>query len=328
MEPPTDPNALPKMPGPGDRSQMFEGLASMCWTMLFFSYSSNTFKSEFGHGWVASWTILFVLVPIGFVGAAAILDRRPGAIKMVASYLIYAILPGLIQLAKPEDYKSMAAELADLFTVLVIWLPVELKLLSTDLSPTGKVTVWGRLTAALNIINCFTVLRPFSEVEHARDIGYTYKFTLDEVFPAVAASAVSLAVAIPLALIMRFGKLKQPNDFKIQQELPAFVGLYMNAITEELLFRGLILNMLEQRLGQNSLIALLVSAAAYAAVHIQKSKLDTEPPNIRFACLSFIISLACGVIWRYTGKVTVSAITLAIFNSVMWRIALGKRHAS
>lgn len=243
---------------------------------------------------------------------------------MLLSYLIYAIIPSLLQLIKPNDYFSLTSELCDLFTVLLIWLPLELKLLNSNLSPTGKVPVWGLLTAALNILNIFTVLRPFTHVDHARDIGYSFKLSPSDFATSILLAFVSIAAVIPVSMITSFAKFspRPSTHLRADKEIPAFIGKYMSALTEELLFRGLIQNMIEQRMSPNSPLALLLASLAYALVHIPKSKLGHSSPNYRFALSAFISGTVCGFVWRSTGKVTASAITHALSDSILYRFLL------
>lgn len=326
MEPFENPRDFPKMPVSGGRGQALESLASTCWTLLFLAYSSSTFVGEFGHGWPAAWTIILVLTPVTLAGTSSILDGRPGAVRILISYLLYVLIPSFLQLTKSEDVNSLNSELSDLATVLIIWLPLELKLLSTDLSPTGKVTVWGLLTAALNIVNIFTVLRPFSALSHARELGYSFKLQASEIGIGMVLAVVCAVLSIPLALLMRFARVKMPSGRKPGIELATFGGLYMSAISEELLFRGLIQNMLEQRLGQNSTLALIISSVLYSLGHISKSKLGFDPPNFRLACLALVSGILCGLSWRLTGKVTGSAITHAGCDYILWRVVLSNRN--
>lgn len=318
------PEDFPEISSATSRSQTLEASASTVWTILFFAYSSSTFVSEFGHGWNATWTILFVLVPVTLAGLPNVLDRRSYAIPILVCYYLYILVPAFLQLSKPHDVTSAKSELIDLATVLVIWLPLEFKLLSKSLSPTGKVSVWGLLTAALNILNTFTVLRPFSKLDHARDIGYTFKLTPFDIVVAVLLAVVHIALAVPLALTIRFAKLRQRFTLKQNagREIAAFMGVFMSALTEELLFRGLIQNMMEQRTSPESLLALVGSSLSFSIAHISKNKLGWTPPNFRFAACALLSGLVSGLSWRLTSKVTASAITHAISDYVLYRVLL------
>lgn len=321
-----DERELPKMPQAGGRAHAFESSASMIWVILFLAYSSSTFVDEFGHGWPAAWTIVLVILPVALSGTPAILDKRPGAISMLISYLLYALVPAVLQLTKPQDYNSIISELIDLVTVLIIWLPIEFKLLSKDFSPTGSVSQWGFLTASLNIVNTFSVLRPFSKLDHAKELGYSFKFSPADILIGLVSGLLYCLFAVPLAKNIGFGKLKRPTGLKPAKELPILFGMYMNAVTEELLFRGLIQNMLEQRLGQQSLIALLLASMLFGAAHLKKSKMGFEFPNYRLAAISTVSGIFCGLTWRYSGKITTSAIPHAIGNFALLRLLLSKTY--
>lgn len=136
---------------------------------------------------------------------------------------------------------------------------------------------------------------------------------------------VYVLVAVPLAVVVRFGRFKTPPRLKPEEELATFLGMFMSGITEELLYRGVIQNMLEQRLGRNSPVALSVAAMAFAISHIQKEKLGFMKPNLRYALVSFVGGLMCGLSWRYTGLVTTSALTRAIGDYVLYRVAMSRR---
>ncbi|CDF32615.1 unnamed protein product [Chondrus crispus] len=99
----------------------------------------------------------------------------------------------------------------------------------------------------------------------------------------------------------------------------------MNGVTEELIFRGMIQNMLEQRLGHGSISAPLIASVAFGIAHLGKSKLGYDPPNVRYMASACVTGVACGFVWRQTGKVTASALTQATSNYIMWRVTLSKK---
>lgn len=315
---------FPSMPETGGRAHALESTAAMVWTLLFLAYSSSTFLSEFGTGWSASWSMFVVILPVSLAGTPAILDRRPGAVKMLVIYLAYAFIPSLIQLFKDRKNDYVMSEIADVATVLAIWFPLEMKLLSTDFSPTGKVTAWGLLTAALNIVNIFTVLCPLSDVPQARELGYSFKLSAMDLFQAFSLTIAYAGTAVPLAVAIQFARLARPKLGQPERAAAVLVGLYMNALAEELLFRGLLQNMIEQRLGQNSVLALLLSATAFGLAHLSKSKQGFEAPNFRFFAIALVSGVFCGLTWRWTGKTTASALTHSMGNFLLWHAFLRK----
>ncbi|CAN8061918.1 unnamed protein product [Agarophyton chilense] len=314
------------MPESGGRGNAMEGTASMIWTLLFLAYSSNTFLSEFSRGWSAVWTVVLVILPITLAGLPKVFERKPRALKNLLIYLAYGLLPSFIQLMQHGDLSSIASEAADFITVLVIWLPLELNLLTAELSATGRVTAWGQLTAALNIVNIFSILRPFSEVPKARVLGYSYKFNIQDVMYGTLFAGVYTIVGMIVATVIRFARFSRPNHLKLDREIPTVIGLYMISVTDELLFRGVMQNMLEQRLGPNSTVALIIAAVAFGMTRLRKSKQGFTTPNLRYAAVATVCGLFSGLTWRRTGKVTASALTHAAGDYLMWHIFLRKRN--
>ncbi|PXF48792.1 hypothetical protein BWQ96_01348 [Gracilariopsis chorda] len=319
-----DADEFPKIPETGGRGHAMEATAAMIWTLLFLAYSSSTFLSEFSRGWAAAWTAFLVIVPVTIAGTPKVLERRPGAVLNLICYMAYGLVPSFIQLMQHADITSLSSEIADLVTVLIIWLPLELKLLSEELSATGKVTAWGLLTAALNIVNIFSVLRPFSTIPNARDLGYTFKVSIPDILVALVCAMVHAFVGMVTATVIRFARFTRPSRLKPEREVLTLLGMYMSGLAEELLFRGVIQNMLEQRLGQDSLIALIVASVAYGVAHLRKPKQGFSAPNIRYAVVTASCGIFCGLAWRITGKVTASAVTHAVGDYLIWRAFLRK----
>lgn len=323
MEPNT-PDTFPKMPEPGGIAHLLESSASMTWTLLFFAYSSSSFLSEFPSGYTAVWTLLLVALPITLVALPNILDKRRNAVKNLIFYLLYIIIPAILQLSQTAKKDGLNSLIADFLTALVLWIPLDFNILAKDVSPTGKVTVWGLLTAALSILNLFSVIRPFSSDDNASDLGYTFKLTPLQVGQGIAFALAYVALTVPAAALLRFGRFKTPPRLTPEKEAATFMGMYMSAITEELLFRGVMQNMLEKRLGRYSVIPVIIAAIPYAIMHMRKEKLGFMAPNYRYGCISFLAGCICGLSWRYTTRATASALTRSLGDYVLYRVVLSK----
>lgn len=135
------------------------------------------------------------------------------------------------------------------------------------------------------------------------------------------AGSVALAVALDFAKFRRrFLKFRQPPH----REAAVFFGMYVSAVTEELLFRGLMQNMAARVHHAPPLAPLLASCLAYSAAHVSKKKMGWRPPNYRFAFLAFVQAIFYGLVWQLTEKVTASALTHAIVDFGMYRMFLAE----
>lgn len=301
-----DANHLPDMPesGEGGRGQMLESLASMMWTMTFLAFSSSTVLSEFGEGKSAIWTILFVAAPPFTASLHPLLNKDRGALGATLRYMAYAVTPAICVLYLPVPQLAR-----DVLAFASIWLPLEFKVLP-QIGPTGRVSIWSSLTAALSAVNTFSVLRPFAS---GRPLGYTYKVSAYDLGSAIA---VALLVAVPLSLLARsigYGRFQRPRGLKPEAQAAIFFGIYFVSVTEELLFRGIAQNLLERQLGTDSASALCVASVLYAVSHLKSKAAGFGQPNWRAALLAVMTGIACGSVWRWTsGKVTASALTQAL----------------
>lgn len=74
-------------------------------------------------------------------------------------------------------------------------------------------------------------------------------------------------------------------------------------IVEEFVYRGLIQNALESRI--NEILALVIGAAWFAAIHLQ----PVELPGL------FVVGLVFGVCWQRTGRLSCSILAHVAFNA-------------
>lgn len=351
----SDDDGFPSMPSRSPSantlSHTLEASASTVWSLLFIAYSSSTFVSEFSTGWAGIWTLLLVCLPLLLTGIPNIMDKRPHAVPVLLSYVAYVVIPSLLQLCKPsrsstglQQYSSTGDMMIDVLTVAVIWLPLHLRLLSRSLSVTQKVA-WPMLIAALNIVNMMTVLTPFPS---SHPLGYTYKLGPFDLATALTFAIPAVVAVVAVVVISRFAKLRRftnnNNMFAMSSGggaaknkntarlIATFFGLFMNALAEELLFRGLIFNVIALHLTNNSsgtphqyetwvpVVPTLISSTLFAVGHLSKSKLGFDAPNFRFAACAFVASVFYCMVWFLTSKVSAVAITHAIVDFTVYHI--------
>lgn len=295
-----------------------ESTASMIWTLTFLAYSSSTFLGELGTGMEAAWTVPLVALPAVLAGLDKALEGRRHAKFGLLKYVLYASVPAIIQFARPHESDkdgAMLALICDVLTIAALVLPNELKLLP-ELGATGTVSIWGTLTASLASVNTFVVLRPF-EPPHS-PIGYSFKLRPMDVVLSCAAACLLCVILIPLARTIGYGHVVRPGRGKPPRMVAIFLGQYFTALSEEIMFQGLILNMLEGRLGAHeSVVPLTVASAMYAAASLKSKAQGFRKPNWRMAVLAFVSAHVYGTVWRQTGKVTASALTHGLVSCAL-----------
>ncbi|MBN1579705.1 MAG: CPBP family intramembrane metalloprotease [Anaerolineae bacterium] len=90
------------------------------------------------------------------------------------------------------------------------------------------------------------------------------------------------------------------------------------ALPEELLFRGIIQNLLRKRLKRDWL-ALLLAATIFGLAHLNNATPGFPIPNWAYVLMAALAGLAYGGVWMRSKKVTASAITHMLVN-LIWDV--------
>jgi membrane protease YdiL (CAAX protease family) len=233
-----------------------------------------------------------------------------GLMRMAA----YLFLPGLVLVLRPRQNKPL--DLLDLLAILLLWFPIEFGLLpEADASFVAGVTLPVPLLTAICLgLVLFRVIRPL------RGIGYTFKLTLQDASYAFFALGAFALVGLPLGVSMGFIG-PGPAPFDLGAWLLRLVAIYfLNALPEELLFRGIAQNLIEQRFGR-PWRTLVVAAVIFGLCHMNNVTAHHGPPNWPYVAMATLAGLAYGWVWCKSGKITASAITHTLVNW-MWALAL------
>jgi membrane protease YdiL (CAAX protease family) len=282
-----------------------------------------------GSGDAGSWAALVVALALLFVPCAAWGVARPRAPRSLAwaavllvPYLLYALGTGTFEwlaLARlglyvglPIFFVSLSGDRKgpgpfDLLAILALWLPFDLGLL-------GGIWTWPQPDGARF---CQTILAAdlalFLFVIHRRIDGVGYRFVLvrRHVLVVLGNLALFAVLAIPLGLAIGF-LTYQPRPLDTLGFLRSFFTiLVFIGIPEELLFRGLIQNVLEQWWGRNW-TSLGVAALVFGAAHLDNGGF----PNLRYALLATLAGIFYGRAFRQGGNLTPPALVHTFVDSL------------
>lgn len=288
----------------GFRGQALEAMGSTVWTCLFLSYFSRGLTRSWGHGRSAWASVPLCAIPVLCAGLPGAVEGRSGARVALCAYLLYALAPGLVLL-----YADQTSLLAHFLAAALIHLPLHLGALPKGLSATGDVTAWDTLTAALVALNSFSVVSPLE-----RPVGFTFRGVPADVPLALICAVGALATGLLTAYAVGFAEFERPRRLNPAQQLAAVIGLYLSALCDEVLFRGVLLNLLVQWHGGEAYSAIALGCLLYGAAQLRKKKHEFNAPNWRFAVTSAVFGVFCGIAWTVSDRVPVAAFVNTVFH--------------
>ncbi len=202
----------------------------------------------------------------------------------------------------------------DFLTIVGIWVAV--KPLPNPWGWSLSHWLWpypgGRLAYVFTVLLCVNVaLACFVLVRRVTGIGYSIGWGYHWSFFILASFIVFACIAIPLGLRMHFIEFHRPwGQWWLEwwggvRELPfVFIGvLFFTAWPEELLFRGLLQNLLS-RACKSDLAGWWTASILFGFSHITNNYF----PNWRYVVLASIAGIFYGWTWRKTGSIFASAL--------------------
>jgi uncharacterized protein len=276
---------------------------------------------------VAALGALFVLLLPYFYFGLAEVRARPSPLwvaLLFLPYLVYAFGTGafhppaflrlVLYVALPTLLVYLGRDrkgpgVLDFLAVLAIWLPFDLRLLEGIWTwPEGQGSYGYQAVLAVDLAVFLFVLYRGLE-----GVGYRFRLGFRGLFTVGLSFALFSAIAIPLGLAIDFIAY-QARDF----DPVAFLGsllviLLFIGIPEELLFRGLIQNFLDQWWGKGS-PSLIAASLLFGAAHLN----NAPAPNFPYALLASIAGVFYGFTFRRAGNLLAPAMLHALVDTV-WR---------
>ena len=276
---------------------------------------------------LGDWVVLLLLLP--YLLATSF---RPDPLDLVR-LLVYVALPTVLLRLRPRDARPF--DLLQVLVVLCIWVPIETDLfvLAIDLVVPGvdlQTAFRGvyllprvdalllpgvslpisKLTAILLTLFLFLIRHPLE------GIGFTAAWRWKDLGYALLGLCAFTAVGIPVGMTLGFLQFHPvwPEPFELAARILA--GYLLVALPEEVLFRGVIQNLLQKR-WRRGLLVLSLAAFVFGLAHLNNATPGFAEPNWAYVLMATLAGLAYGWVWKRSKKVTVSALTHMLVN-LMW----------
>ena len=208
----------------------------------------------------------------------------------------YLVAPALLVAGRTTP--SGRPPVRELAAIAVLWLPIEFRLLPPLPVPAPVGYDAARVVGLVDALFLFLVARPLSRV------GYTFALGRRDVAVAVVAFLTYAAVALPVGLATGFIAWwpRVNGGSVLLTPLLIYVAI---AVPEELLFRGLVQNLLTRWCGPARALAL--AAVVFGLAHL---------PDLRYVLLATAAGVAYGWVYQRTGRITAAAVTHTLVDAV------------
>jgi membrane protease YdiL (CAAX protease family) len=157
----------------------------------------------------------------------------------------------------------------------------------------------------------------FMAVRSLRDVGYKLLWRKRDVIDGLANLAAFALLGIPLGYRLHFIRF-HPAATPLKTFAAQFVGIYLTvAIPEELVFRGILQNLLVKSLTgeRRGPYGLLIASTLFGAAHLHHPPV----PNWRYAIMATLAGVFYGNAYRTRQRICASALTHALVDT-LWRL--------
>ncbi len=260
-------------------------------------------------------------------------ELQPAAIDLARS-VVFLALPTLCLRLSVQGHRVRPFGFLQLLAILAIWAPVEMDLfllvvdlivpgadlgsllsgfyllpeVESSLLP-GIALPIHTLTAVLLALFLFLVHHPLEGV------GFTVRLGWGDLGDALAGLAAFAVVGLPLGWWMGFLSYN-PTLPGLSEMIARVVGGYLLvALVEEVLFRGVIQNLLG-RWPKSDRTGLFIASIIFGLAHLNNATEGFRVPNTAYVVMATLAGLAYGWVWMRTRKVTASAITHMLVNLI------------
>ena len=258
---------------------------------------------------------------------------QPAAADLVR-FVIFLALPTLLLRLSVQGRRVRPVGFFQLLAILAIWVPVEMDLFllvvdlivpSADLGsllsgfyllPEVKASLLPGIALPIHTLTAVLLSLFLFLVHHPLEgVGFTLRLGWGDLRDALAGLVAFAVVGLPLGWWMGFLRYN-PAIPGLSEMLARVVGGYLLvALVEEVLFRGVIQNLLGRRPKSNR-TGLFIASIIFGLAHLNNATAGFRVPNMAYVVMSTLAGLAYGWVWMRTRKVTASAITHMLVNLI------------
>lgn len=239
--------------------------------------------------------------------AVYVLGTGAFSLRGFAKLAVYIAVPTALLIPDRLHHRERASW-RDFAAIVAMGLPVGAGWMSGLWTWPLELYFFLPLTAICVGVYAFVVLRSLDGV------GYKLTWRKGDVLHGLANFVAFTLLGIPLGYALHFIRF-HPHEVSIWALLGDFVGIYLTiAIPEELLFRGILQNLLTKSLdgGERGARGLLIASVVFGLSHLHHAPV----PNWRYAIMATLAGIFYGNAYRSRHRISSSALTHALVDTL------------
>jgi membrane protease YdiL (CAAX protease family) len=280
---------------------------------------------------LGDWTVGFLLLP--YLLAVNFRTSWEDLLRIV----LFLCLPTLLMCLSQRRTKAFNP--FQVFAILALWIPIEpslfilildLILPGVDLQqvlagfyflPDVEARLFSEVALPIPTLMAVSLALYLFIIRHPLSgIGFNFRFTTRDLKSSLQGLLIYGLIGLPVGLIIGFLRFNPTLPGLMDFVGGILAGYLLVALIEEVLFRGVIQNLLANRL-KNETLALVMASVIFGLAHLNNTTQGFPIPNWAYVLMATLAGCAYGWVWQRSRKVTVSAITHMLVN-LIWGILL------
>jgi membrane protease YdiL (CAAX protease family) len=248
-------------------------------------------------------------------GGMALLFALPGLLTITfnpyTTAIFAAMVLAVLHSLKKLESETFALTWTDVILWIALWIPFDLRW-SMELHPMLDYTWWSIAISVIAVIGW----RGYRNA----DIGINLVPKIKDIFVALLALLMIMAVVVPPGILTGFLKFQIPETFPVAKLTAHFIGLFLTvALPEELFFRGLLLRGLE-KVSSKKWMPMVVSSLAFGLMHW--NNISGLTMQITYVSLASIAGFGYAWAYKKSGNNLLAAILTHTLVDWVWKLIL------
>jgi len=227
--------------------------------------------------------------------------------------IIYIVVPfSLIIYTAKVISKPAIIFTIEALIFLIIWLPLEF-----DILPGGKMHISTGIDIPVTVLGAIPLIfYLYIITAPKKELGLGFRLNKNDIFILAYSIIILFVIIVPLGFYLDFLEHRPMIDLWYLFILKILFFIIFVAYPEEVLFRGILINIFKEYTFFKIFWILVISSLIFGSAHILNDSPGFTPPNWRYFLLASIAGWFYGWVYIKTGKLFTAVLLHAFVDSI------------